>query len=118
MHGFAPDADVSFLVGEELTQVCVGRNETELALMGGILLSTTRRVTVNRGHVSVTTDNPRILAVALYDFLAETVEGVAWHQNGTLTLTFAGGGTITVGNDGASHHERYRIHRGKDVIVV
>lgn len=117
MYGFAPDADLSFFRGEELIQVRVGANETQLAFTGRILVNTGCRVTVRRDRSTVISDDSRILGAALYDFLTETVSEVGWDVSGTLRLEFGDMGTVTVEDDAGSY-ESYQIYRGKDVIVV
>ena len=117
MYGFAPDMNLSFFRGDELTQIRLGANDTQLAFASGILITTACRMTLVREQFTLVSDDPRFLGPALHDFLAESVEDVAWELSGTLRLKFRGG-TVTIEDDAAPHYESYQIYRGKDVIVV
>lgn len=62
-------------------------------------------------------EDPPALGTALLELLTDTVTDVQWSTDGTLALTFTGGGRLQLDDD-ASPFESYQIKHGNDLIVV
>ena len=109
MYGLPTDTDLSFLNDCELNQVCVGRNEVILNFNGG-------DVSIYVGgeyDIDGTGGTPK----DLFRFLGFRITTVSNAGNGTIHLSFADVGRISI-HDSEPHYESYTINAPEKCIVV
>ncbi|NYF88189.1 DUF6188 family protein [Tunturiibacter empetritectus] len=127
MHGLAADADLSFLKGKLLTQICFGEFQVQLHFH-----EESTYISVESSFEFEQADgvfekyvvgpesgerNIHQFANQLTKFIGGTVEHVEWVVDGTLTLTFPTHGKLRVLDDNP-RFEAYQIGHGKDFFVI
>lgn len=101
-----------------LIQVCIGQHQVQLRFDGHRAVSIETRYTVQdpSGEQQEFVDVPAG-AAALAALLGRRVDRVTGTTDGTLTLTFVTGATVTVYDD-SDQYESYQINDGDRLIVV
>lgn len=117
MYGLPEDADLTFFLGREIFQVCIGPHQVILRFDDRISINSSSTMEVSVGGATVRSDDPRLLGPVLIQLLTEAVSDVRWSTDGTLQLIFVGGGSLQLEDD-ASPFESYEIQHGADLIVV
>ena len=118
MYGLAASEDLSFFVGVDLLQICVGKNELILNFDKGVRLTILSDFAVE--SVSGTLDrfdDPVTGAAAVIGFLHETVEGANATEEGSLRVRFTCGRSMLV-FDTSRQYESFLISAGERQIVV
>ncbi|MGD0020414.1 MAG: DUF6188 family protein [Candidatus Limnocylindrales bacterium] len=125
MNGLPADTDVSFLVGAELVQVCIGQNEVILHFLPAgdptgpnpsITIESEVRL-VNPDGAEFTLDTPVAIGPALLPLLRVPVTGAFAVPPGTLRLQLSSGHFLDVIDDSEAY-ESYTVTNGDRVIVV
>jgi hypothetical protein len=125
MNGLPADTDLTFLVGAELVDVCIGHNEVILHFLPAddptapypsiTIESEVRLVFPNKREF--TSDAPLTIGPALLALLRVPITGASAAPPGTLRLQLSSGHVLEV-IDSSEHHESYTITNGDRVIVV
>jgi len=118
MHGLPPDTDLQFIVGAELTQVCIGQNEVILNLFERVSFTLECSVSFafDLGGPSIL-DKPKDIGIAALRLLGEQVRSVEILSEGTLKLAW-GTRAFTEFYDSSQQYESYTITHGEEHIVV
>lgn len=117
MYGLPESADLSFLRGLELTQVCVGLNETVLRFeeFARIVVETD----ISLQLVTEVIDGREDVVVELVKLLGTSIGHVEWSLDGTVRLAFTGREAIVQIRDDSPDYESYRIYvDGEPRVVV
>ena len=108
-----PLRDLSFLVGRELTQICVGRYEVILNFDGNTSATILGQFTLDDRDLGELPDAARYL----FPLLGAKVESAAMVDGGHARIEFPAARALLLVND-AANYEAYRIVApGHDVIV-
>lgn len=118
MNGLPTDADLSFLEGATLLQVCVGENEVILNLDPdiSIMVASVIRMTTGDGVALELADAPES-GRSMLALLGHGVAAVAHDPDGTLRRTWDGG-EVTELLDSWKEFESYTIRHGDTLLVV
>lgn len=117
MYGLPESTDLSFLRGLELTQVCVGLNETVLRFeeLARIVVETD----ISLELATAVIDGKEDVVVELVRLLGTTIGRVEWSLDGTVRLAFTGREAIVEIRDESPGYESYRIYvDGEPRVVV
>ncbi len=118
MHGLPPDADLPFLLGAQLIQVCIGENETILRLHPDVSIMIASQVCASGEDGRVTTlDESRDGGAALLSVLGAQIIDAKLVPPGTLRLAWSSGVVVDV-LDSWPDYGSYTIEHGDAVIVV
>jgi hypothetical protein len=125
MHGLPADTDLSFLVGAELVQVCIGYNEVVLHFLRpdnptapypSITIESEVRL-VYPNEREFTSDAPLAIGPTLLPLLRIPITMASAVPPGTLRLQVSSGHVLDV-IDAEEHYESYTVTNGNHVIVV
>jgi Family of unknown function (DUF6188) len=119
MYGIPHDIDLSFLVGAELIQVCVGSNQIQMQFVPdrlSILVVSDLTLLAPPEPAKVVTQFPRD-AGALLPLLGRKVAGWKRSSDRTLDLTFDDGVCLTLSDD-SDHYESFEISGPRGLLVV
>lgn len=117
MHGLPKDIDVSFFIGQALTQLCFGGNDLLLNFGDDLSVSVTSRVELE-GHGSRSEiEDFKVEGAPLLALIERTIEAATPHVDGTLELRFDGGMVLRLFDD-SPNYESYVIWHGKETIAV
>jgi len=118
MYGLPKDADLRFLQGAELLQLCVGCHEIIANFFGDI------SITIQSPFILRVANEKRISpsdlpagAAPLLSLVGTKIEKVAYDTSGRLELFFSNS-KILILLDDSNDHESYTISHGDDLIVV
>lgn len=118
MYGLSATEDLSFFVGVDLLQVCVGKNEVILNFDRGVRVTVLSDLAVtNASGRSDRYDDPIEAAKALLDLLHDSVKNAQATGEGGLRIDFASGRAVEV-FDTSLQYESFSISAGKKEIVV
>ena len=118
MYRLPPDLDLSFFVGCEIQQVCVGANELILNLHPAVSITVTSRIGFTCKLEALDSyESMPAAGTAAIAFLHDTVDSAAGDEEGTLTLAFRSGRKVHFYDD-SEQYESYAINHGTRVIVV
>ena len=124
MYGLPPDVDLSFFVDTQVTLVSFGWHFVGVEFIGNpydphssISIEGAYSLQLPEGDKHTWHDNLRQGAAYLVAIVALRVASAVGTPNGTLTLTFKGGGVLEV-HDSEKHYESYQIRYGDKIIVV
>jgi hypothetical protein len=125
VYGLSADLDLSFLVGREVIQVCLGSSQVQLhfsaldVMRGDYVeifveseLTHISSSGVESSYVILTASAPMLTAL-----LGATVNGASREAPGTLCLQFETGDRLKI-HDNSEHYESYQIKQGNKLIVV
>ncbi len=118
MYGIAKDTDFSFLIDEEVTQICIGKYQSTLQLSGdaSILLECIFKVSqpneCSSEIFSLQSDQARLLKL-----LGSKVISVLINENGILIMNFSNQTALSI-FDSNSEFESYQINKDEINIVV
>ena len=119
MYGLKPDVDLSFFVGRELNAVTVGPADVQFNFDGPVLspgvqslLSLAVQNQIEHSSKGVVNEwdgdeNMPLSAASLLGLLGSSVVSVQGDPDGTLTLEFSNGDSVTVFD--CEHYEAYQI---------
>lgn len=118
MYGLPPDADLSFLVGAALLQVCIGENEVilNLDLDISIMVSSVVQV-VSPDGAAEQHDQPAVIGVSILGLVGKTITDAHGDESGTTALRWENGQVIRI-LDSWKEYESYTIRHGETVLVV
>jgi hypothetical protein len=118
MYGLPQSTDLSFLVGAEAIQVCVGAHSLQLQFSNeiSIVCQCDMVVQVDGLLSEVSCDHPTS-AVALFALLGNAIADIGRARRGDLILNFEAGTKLTV-LDSSDQYESYVIWRAGDSIAV
>ena len=114
-----PDIDLSYLIGAELIQVCVGENQIQLRFVpDGLSISVESDITVSGGGGAIQTVSvfPRD-AGALLPLLGQRVSNWRRISERALEIAFDRGVQITL-SDSSDRYESFQIKGPGGLLVV
>ncbi|MBX9244987.1 hypothetical protein ICW40_09210 [Actinotalea ferrariae] len=112
MYGLPASADLTFLRGLALTQVCFGENEVILRFDEGVEITVETNMALLDGNGGST---ERLeVATELVGSVGATVEHVEWGTSGRVVVAFAGRPSRLEIVDDNAHYESYQIYVGKE----
>jgi len=119
MYGLDKDVDLTFLVGKQLLQVCVGLNQVILNHSDGVSICDESILRLNDGgniDAEIFSDKPE-LASRLVCLLGSEVDSVVNNGDGNIKLKYSNGYMLTLydGNDCA---ESYTITSKTEEVIV
>lgn len=117
MHGLPKNIDVSFFVGQALTQLCFGGNELLLNFGDDLSVSVEARVELRSHDSQWEIENFKVEGAPLLVLIERTIEAATPHEDGTLDLRFDGDIVLRLIDD-SPHYESYVIWHGKETIAV
>ncbi len=119
MYGLSKNIDLSFLLGAQLGQVCIGLNELILHFDKDILLTVTSECDYeNIDGTIIRIDSYKKEATIICDMLGCIIKEVKSDVSGMLILKFSNMVTFTIYDD-SKHYESYLIQCGgrRDIVV-
>jgi hypothetical protein len=119
MNGLPKTTDLTFLLGQELTQVCVGVHQTILHFDGDTSITLECKFAVSKvaeagGEACAYS---RSAAVDFLKILGSRISRVTNNGNGELEIAFSDG-TLVVMFDSNTNYESYQIVGPAQTIVV
>lgn len=119
MYELPPVESLHFLVGQELSQMCVGIHEINLGFEPNCRIYIATDVAVGTsGANPVLLEDVRRQAPALFELLGSSITAVRRWDGGTLELAFSNGTTVAL-LDTSPHYESYTISQnGTEVVIV
>ncbi len=118
MYRLSKDASLSFLIGVELLQVCVGRNEVILNFDRNVRLTILSDFSVSiAGGRSIIYKETITGAVALFPLLHDVIEQARATEEGGLFLKFRSGMCVEA-FDTSEQYESFWISNGDKQIIV
>ena len=119
MHGLRSDIDLSFLVGQELQQVCIGRHVATLCFGDNVSVCIECEIAhkSNLGEVTALYMTKLPCASMLVDFINTTIIKAYGNPPGTLVLEFSNKEVLEI-YDSNTVYESYHITSGEKTIVV
>lgn len=119
MYRLPKTQDLSFLIGVELEQVCVGRHAVILNFDRSVQISmlTSFAIASRRGELPVTHDDSVAGGSAMLACLGESVARAEATDDGGLLLEFVSGTTLTIIDD-SEQYESFWIGYGDELIVA
>ena len=118
MYRLSQDASLSFLIGVELLQVCVGKNEVILNFDRNVRLTILSDFSVSvAGGRSSIYQEITTGAVALFPLLHDVIGQASATEAGGLFLRFRSGMCVEV-FDTSEHYESFWISNGDKQIIV
>lgn len=118
MYGIPPGADLSFLLGTTLIQVCIGRHETILHLEPTTSIMLASDVRVLESELTVDLRSALVVGAPLARLLSESITGVDGRADGTLRLFWTKADVVVEIIDTWDKYESYVITQGPRVVVV
>jgi len=119
MYGLSSHEDLTFLIGRELIQVCIGRQQAALHFFPegvSIFIETDIRHISPGGATSTYETIPRA-ASALTSLLNAVIANAEARPPGTLSIRFESGDILEF-DDTSPHYESYQIkHNGRTIVV-
>ena len=119
VYGLSADADLRFLVGRELIQICIGRHQAAMHFFPegvSILIETEITCRTPDGQAKRFETIPES-APMLVSLLNAVVTHVSVRPPGTLRLEFDSDHTVEI-EDTSTSYESYQIRNGDQLIVV
>ena len=118
MYGSLEGQDLSFLIGAQLIQVCIGENDVVLNMHPDVsmMIASNVSVTAKQGETS-TLESSLDIGTAMAKLLGSSVVEVTGESDGTLVLGWSLG-SVTRILDTWADYESYTIRHGETVIVV
>lgn len=117
MYGLPKDIDLSFFVGADLLQVCLGANELILNFDHQIRVTIESRFRIRKKDGEETTfEDAPSSAAHLVELLSQPIAEASGREDGTLCLSFAQGTSLEI-DDSWESYESYQIQYG-DVLYV
>lgn len=116
MYGLTGTIDLSFLVGETVMQVCLGRYQTQVRMDDAT-------IAIECKHTLVTADGETVWnrsafpSEGLSRLLGQTVSKVSVLDERTLELTFSAGDRLSLVDD-SDQYESFQIATDDKYIVV
>jgi hypothetical protein len=112
------EAELGFLLGLQLLQVCIGANEVILNFDGYVSITVESRITFSdaSGLNTVYAHLPSA-GVSLVKLLSSNIDRMAFEQDGTLSLHFGTGDTLSLHKD-SGPFESYHVKHAHEVYVV
>jgi len=117
MYGLDKTVDLAFLVGKQLTQVCIGLYQLILNFEDGISISVEGVFEYDGTTGSAGDGGPHHAACSLLDAIGKEPEEVQVIDGGTLVLKFRNGGDLRL-VDSNEATESYQIVGPNSDIVV
>lgn len=117
MHGLPKGIDVSFFVGQMLTQLCFGGNDLVLNFADDLSVSVTSSVELETGESEMEIEDFKADGAPLLALIERTIEAATPHEDGTLELRFDNDTVLRLLDD-SPHYESYVIWHGKETIAV
>lgn len=118
MYRLSTSEDLSFFIGLDLLQVCVGKNELILNFDGGVRLTVLSEFAVCPvGGEWERFDDPVDGSRAVLRLLQDSVSGAEATEDGGLRIRFASGASMRV-FDTSDAYESFLIRHGTKEIVV
>lgn len=112
MNRIPENTDLSFLLGQELQQVCIGRHQAILNFCNGSVSIETDIAHKSRlGESTAVYKTIMASAPMLVSFLNCTIANVGIKPPGTLVLEFSNGEALEI-YDGNAEYESYQIRHG------
>jgi hypothetical protein len=119
MYRLSPNEDLSFLIGVEVIQVCIGRNEViinahpevRITILGDFSFA------ASSGAPPTRYDVPTEGGVAILGLLNDTVTAASACADGGLHIQFGSGAQLDV-HDDSDQVESFWIRSGKREIIV
>lgn len=117
MYRLAQDADVSFMIGAELVQVCIGRNEIILNFEPDVRVTLLSEFSISQGTRTVAYAEGSAGGSALLPLLHDVISAAASTPRGGLVLTFQSGRSLEI-PDTSDQYESFLIAgKGREIIV-
>ena len=117
MYGLPQDIDLTFFVGQMLSQVCFSRHILILNFDDNVSISIESSIGFSSPNSDIQKNEDFcLMADTLLSLLEQKIISVHTDPNGTLTLCFANIALIIY--DDSSCYESYVIQNGMTVIVV
>ena len=118
MYGLPQNVNLAFFAGRTLLQVCIGAHDLILNFDGNVSVTVTSSVgCIGPDGAIQQYVNFRLAAPAVLDLLNHVIVSAEGDQEGTLTLKFQDGGTLSIYDD-SKEYESYIIRSNEQVIVV
>jgi hypothetical protein len=118
LYGLPPDADLGFLTGAQLIQVCVGENETILRFNPDISIMVASAVhLIQQGGTDADLTHAPEVGAGLLPLLGDHIAAVMAIPPGTLRLSWSSGSILEI-TDSWDRFESYTITNGDRSIVV
>jgi hypothetical protein len=118
MYGLKPDEDLSFLIGVEVIQVCIGVNEVILNGDRDVRITILSDFSVSRqGGAMARFDDPREGASALVELLNESIASAEATAAGDLRLVFASGAELVAFDTNKQYESFWIKGSGREIIV-
>jgi len=118
MNGLPSGIDLSFFHKKTLLQVCIGANDLILNFDEFVKITITSHIGWTESWGTHDTyESFRNSASVIVNLLGKKITSVTGDDKGTLSLTFDGGGCLSVYDD-SKQYESYVIKNGDKLIVV
>lgn len=117
MYGLSKERDLSFLLGSELLQVCIGRNEVILNFTADIAITVMSAFSVRNLESVRDFDEPMAGALEWVQLLHDTVVEASATDGGGLELRFASGRSVTLLDDSPQFESFWIRFSGGEIIV-
>ena len=118
MNALPTEQGLNFLIGSDLLQVCIGKNEVILRFSDEISITIESRLLVrDSSGLESSFDNSRSAAGSLVKLLSDKITKILCQRDGTLCLWFAKGDSLEIYNS-FEGCESYQVQHGNDIYVV
>ncbi len=118
MYKLSPDIDLSFLLGIDLLQVCVGKNEVILNFTDDVRITLLSEFLIKEADQElVTFHETSDGAQALVRMLNDEIEHAKATKEGGLLIAFRSGTTLGI-PDTSEVYESFWISKGERQIIV
>jgi hypothetical protein len=118
MHGLDKNVDLTFLIGREVIQICIGMYQVIFVFDEDVTVSVEQGFEVVTAQTSAKwVPGEPTLASSTVALLGAGVKSVHAQENGTLELAFSNGANLVL-RDENSKFESYQITRPGQTIVV
>jgi|ERR1700675_1533074 Family of unknown function (DUF6188) len=118
MHGLDKNVDLTFLIGREVIQICIGTYQVIFGFDKDVAVSVEQGFEFVSGTTSAGwVPGEPTLAAATVALLGASVNSVHAQENGTLELAFSTGARLVLRAEN-SKYESYQITRPGHTIVV
>ena len=118
MYGLPKNIDLTFLLGKQLHQVCIGSNDLILKLDDHIIITVTSGCAYQSNNNETTSvEHYPTSASLICQLLDSSVVEAQGQENGTLSLKFSNCDTLIIYDD-SKQYESYQIKHNERLIIV
>ncbi len=117
MYGLPVNVDLTFFQGKTLLQMCIGAHDLILNFDGRVCVTVTSSIECSTPNGDRKYEDFRNGACSVAVFINDVVEAAIGDSEGTLQLSFNGGGHLAIFDD-SKQYKSYTIKTEDRLIVV